>query len=85
MAYSSAVDYLMNEAWKPDCLILDHHMPQMTGLELAARLREAGDKVSILLITGSLSPLIVARAAQLGVERVVEKRERAAEDAARCR
>lgn len=54
-------------------LILDHHMPAMTGLELAAHLRQQGHQFPILLITGSPSPAIVARAAELGIERVLEK------------
>lgn len=54
-------------------LILDHHMPLMTGLELAAHLRKQGRDIPILLITGSPSPAIVARAAELGIEKVLEK------------
>jgi FixJ family two-component response regulator len=72
--YASAAEFLA------DCdlanlrgLILDHHMPAMTGLELAAHLREQGYRFPILLITGSPSPAIVARAAELGVDRVLEK------------
>ena len=47
-------------------------MPEMTGLELAERLRTDGAGIPILLITGSPSPAIVARAAELGI-RVLEK------------
>ena len=47
------------------CLILDHHMPEMTGLELAERMRADGTGIPILLITGSPSPAIVARAAEV--------------------
>lgn len=54
-------------------LILDHHMPLMTGLELVAHLREQGRQMPILLITGSPSPAIVARAAELGIDKVLEK------------
>lgn|SRR5487761_2178817 len=54
-------------------LILDHHMPMMTGLELAAQLRQQGRRFPILLITGSPSPAIVARATELGIEKVLEK------------
>jgi two-component system, LuxR family, response regulator FixJ len=54
-------------------LILDHHMPVVTGLELLARLRAAGEDIPVLLITGSPSPAIAARAQALRVERVVEK------------
>ena len=54
-------------------LILDHHMPRVTGLELVARLRTAGDTLPVLLITGSPSPAITAQAAALGVVRTMEK------------
>jgi FixJ family two-component response regulator len=57
----------------PSCLILDQHMPRMTGLELAQTLRDDGDEIPILLITGSPSPAIAARAAQLGIVDVLEK------------
>ena len=71
--YGSAASFLADRAMRPACLILDHHMPQMTGLALAARLRGEGDMLPVLLITGSPSAAIVAKAAELGVERVLEK------------
>src|SRR6185437_13294599 len=54
-------------------IILDHHMPKMTGLQLAEQLRGGGSLLPILLVTGLPSPSIVARAAELGIERVLEK------------
>ncbi len=48
-------------------------MPGMTGLELAARLHTYGSAIPVLLITGSPSPAIAARAARLGIEKVLEK------------
>lgn len=71
--YASAAEFLENRAKQVSCLILDHQMPQMTGLELVARLRNDGVSIPILLITGSLSQAIVARAAELGIEKVLEK------------
>ena len=53
-------------------LILDHHMPKMTGLELAEKLLADDLSLRILLITGSPSPDVVARAGALGI-RVLEK------------
>jgi FixJ family two-component response regulator len=53
-------------------LILDHHMPQMTGLQLAEKLLASDLSLRILLITGSPSPDVVARAGGLGI-RVLEK------------
>jgi two-component system response regulator FixJ len=73
ITYDGARAFLNDKGSGPSCMILDHHMPRMTGLELAENLRDAGDNLPILLITGSPSPAIVARAAQLGVERVLEK------------
>lgn len=73
VTYSSAAAFLAGDGPWPDCLILDHHMPQMTGLELVARLRADGVRLRIMLITGSSTPAIRARAAELGVAKVVEK------------
>ncbi len=71
--YNSALAFLASRAADAACLIVDHHMPGMTGLELAQKLRDDGVSIPVLLITGSPSPAIVARAAQLGVEAVLEK------------
>ena len=73
MVYASAAAFLGNGATRPACLILDHHMPQMTGLELVARLRSEEVRTPVLLVTGSPSPAILARAAELGIEKVLEK------------
>jgi two-component system, LuxR family, response regulator FixJ len=70
--FLSAAALLSADLREINRLILDHHMPQMTGLELAERLRASDVSLPILLITGSLSPDIVARAAALGI-RVMEK------------
>lgn len=71
--YPSAIAYLEQSARSPRCMILDQHMPMMTGLELTAKLRAEGSDVPILLITSSPSPAIVSKAAEIGVKRVLEK------------
>ena len=71
--YRSAIAFLEDRTAQPACLILDHHMPRMTGLELAARLRAQGGGIPVLLITGSPSPAIIARAAELGIKKVLDK------------
>ncbi len=69
-AYASAADFLEQcDLCRVAGLILDHHMPKQTGLELLARLREDGRTLPVLLVTGSSSPEIVARAGALGVDR----------------
>lgn len=71
--FASPADFLQNCTSQPSCLILDHHMPQMSGLELAAWLRTTGTALPVLLITSSPPLAISARAAQLGIEQVLEK------------
>ena len=71
--YASVAGFLRERILRPACMILDHHMPEMTGLALAAQLRGGGTHIPILLITGSSSPAIVVRAAELGIEKVLEK------------
>ena len=57
--FASAAEFLKAEVGGFACLLLDHHMPQMTGLDLAERLRAGGVAVPIMLMTGSPSPAIV--------------------------
>ena len=54
--FASAAEFLQADIQYFACLILDHHMPNMTGLELARKLRGDGAVIPILLITGSPSP-----------------------------
>ncbi len=77
--FASAAEFLKADIQSIACLILDQHMPDMTGLELAERMRADGSDTPILLITGASTPVIVARAAELGIHRVLAK-PRADED-----
>jgi FixJ family two-component response regulator len=70
--FASAAEFL-KAATRSLCLVPDHHMPEMTGSELVEKLRADGTGIPILLVTGSPSSEIAARAAELGVERVLEK------------
>jgi two-component system response regulator FixJ len=72
-AFASTAEFLRADIRHIACLILDHHMPEMTGLHLAERLRNEGSLMPIMLITGSLSPHITAQAARLGIHKVLEK------------
>jgi two-component system, LuxR family, response regulator FixJ len=66
--FDSAAEFLKADIDNMACLILDHHMPGMTGLQLVEKLRADGSAIHILLITGSLSAAIVARAAELDIK-----------------
>jgi two-component system, LuxR family, response regulator FixJ len=71
--YRSAISFLERGKFTARCIILDQHMPVMTGLELTARLRADGITLPVLLITSTPSPAIVARAAEIGVDQVLQK------------
>jgi FixJ family two-component response regulator len=73
VAFASAADFLKSEWRQIACLILDQHMPGMTGLDLVEQLRASGVAIPVMLITGSMSHGMLARAAALGVGRVLEK------------
>ena len=64
---------MLDDGWGTlDCLVVDQHMPGMTGLEVLARLREAGASLPVVLITGSISPDLERRAAELGARVMVK-------------
>jgi two-component system response regulator FixJ len=74
VAYGSAQDYLDRLPGQlADCLVVDQHMPQVTGVELLDALHARGAHLPTVLITGSSSPDLVRRAQALGVTRVLEK------------
>jgi two-component system response regulator FixJ len=74
VTYDSAQAYLDQVATQPAaCLVLDLHMPQVTGVELLTQLRRRGGRLPTALITGSPSPELVRRVDALGAARVLEK------------
>jgi FixJ family two-component response regulator len=72
-AYATADAFLQDDAVRPSCIILDQHMPGMSGLQLLARLRAGGSGLPVLMVTGMPSLAIIAEARRLGIEKVLEK------------
>jgi two-component system response regulator FixJ len=56
-----------------DCLVLDVHMPGMSGIELLEQLRQRGDKIPVIIITGQPSTTNDKRARAAGALAVLEK------------
>ena len=53
-AFKSAAEFLRAlPDGLPECLILDLHMPEMTGLQLHLHLGHSGIKIPTIVITGS--------------------------------
>ena len=56
------------------CLIVDYHMPGLTGLDVVSELRKRGRAVpTIIMITATTDPIVERRAAELGIRQVLKK------------
>lgn len=55
------------------CLVVDYRMPAVDGLELVEALGARGIAAPVIIITGRATRDLRARAARLGVHRVLEK------------
>jgi two-component system, LuxR family, response regulator FixJ len=72
--HASAGDFLGRHcAQAVDCLLLDVHMPEVTGLELLKSLRDRGDATAVILMTGVFDPNIHANGEALGAAAVLHK------------
>ena len=69
-SHSSADDFLRCTNNSPDCLLVDHHMPGMTGMELLEHLFAQGDHRPTMMITGRGDSGLAARAAAVGASYV---------------
>lgn len=66
-AFGSAQEFLGSLATAlPQCLVLDVHMPEMSGLELQSRLQELGYRVPVIFITAHDTPQTRSAAGQSG-------------------
>jgi FixJ family two-component response regulator len=57
----------------PQCLVVDVHMAEMTGLALRDRLRELGYHVPVILITANDTPQVRVAASQGGTSGLLIK------------
>jgi FixJ family two-component response regulator len=66
--YGSAREFLTSlAAGTPECLVVDLHMPELTGLDLQRHLMRAGVKIPTIVITAYSDPGIRERCQSAGV------------------
>lgn len=72
--YASAPEFLAaDQPSRRGCLLLDLHMPGMTGVELLAHLQKARSPLSVIAMTGRSDPELKKKVAQLGAFTLLQK------------
>lgn len=72
--FASGPEFLQSDfQGKTACLLLDYHMPDMTGIELFNELKRRGFSYPTVLITGLSDAMIQQRAKAAGVLVVLRK------------
>lgn len=73
-SFSSGAEFLLTRSdQKPDCIVLDLHMPRTTGFDVQAELAQRDGKVPVVIITGHDSPEARKRSRSLGAGRYLCK------------
>jgi len=57
----------------PGCVVLDVRMPDINGMELFSRLKSAGAKIPVIIVTGHADVAMAVRAMKAGAFDFVEK------------
>ena len=67
--FASGAEFLHSiEDHEPDCVVLDLHMPEMSGFDVQGALAGGHAGVPVIVITGHDTPESRARAIQLGAK-----------------
>lgn len=62
-SFASGAEFLRSaDEHEPDCVVLDLHMPDMSGFEVQSRLARAHARVPVVVITGHDTPESRSRA-----------------------
>jgi len=73
-AFASGAEFLDSlKSHRPDCVVLDLHMPHVSGFAVQARLAEAGIRLPVVIITGQDSDEARERALASGVVAYLRK------------
>lgn len=72
--FASGAAFLRSVAdHEPDCVVLDLHMPEMSGFDVQRALASGHTAVPVVVMTGHDTPELCARAVQLGARVYLRK------------
>ena len=71
--YESAVAFLGKAAGAAGCVVTDVRMPEMSGIELMRRLKELGNKLPVIVMTGHGDVPLAVEAMKAGAVDFIEK------------
>ena len=72
--YASGADFLRSiDACRPCCVLLDLHMPVVTGFDVLAALARQSPSVPAVVVTADCTPRIVKQVADLGATACLNK------------
>lgn len=72
--FASAMQFLRTGSLSLTCcIIVDMHMPEMSGIEFLELMHETHPSVPVVLISGNISASLRARATRAGAKAVFEK------------
>ena len=73
-SYGSGNEFLADERHRAaGCLVIDQHMPGISGLDIIDHLRKKGVQIPTILISGRLDASTRERATRLGVRELLDK------------
>jgi len=73
-SYGSGSEFLADEGHRAaGCLVIDQHMPGVSGLDTVDNLRSNGVQIPTILISGRLDYVTTQRATRLGVRELLDK------------
>lgn len=72
------------ESLRPDVLLLDVHLPDVSGVEVARRVRERFPEVAVLVLTGYEEIGYLRALREIGVRGFVGKTRRVSRSSTRC-
>jgi FixJ family two-component response regulator len=72
--FASGAEFLRSlQDHEPDCVVLDLHMPEMSGFDVEGALTSDHSALPVVVITGHHTPESQARAIQLGAKAYLRK------------